>query len=154
MIWHILNHFIRGHSQMTSPNYGGGRDVPKGDISPAYLVKWMTWGEGSKISKNGWRHLWMAPKVNFIKHYFLISGEWLTCTILWTLPFFLIITRQCLISGSSPTLLFFARSTPCWSQLVSKIWKSSWDTWRIGYWLRSEWKKKIIILQKIYILIY
>ena len=38
---------------MTSPNYGGGRDVPKGDISPAYLVKWMTWGRGQKSQKMG-----------------------------------------------------------------------------------------------------
>ena len=43
---------------MTSPTNGGGRGLPKGDISPeAYLVKWVTRGnEGSKISKDGLSH--------------------------------------------------------------------------------------------------
>ena len=41
-----------------------GDDLPKGDVTPYdYLVKWVTRGrrKGSKISKNGWRNLWMTP---------------------------------------------------------------------------------------------
>ena len=41
----------------------GRGGLPKGDITSwAYLVKWVTRGrDGSKISKNGWHNLWMAP---------------------------------------------------------------------------------------------
>ena len=51
---------------MTSPTYGGGRGLPKGDISLyAYLVKWVTWGAGAKNLKKEVTYFVNGPQVIF-----------------------------------------------------------------------------------------
>ena len=59
--------------------FSGEEDLPR-----AYLLKWVTRGwEGSKISKNGWHHLWMALYMHWSTILIFVQCDLLTQSPFW-----------------------------------------------------------------------